>query len=278
MVTSHEYKIMLKADQFQGDRDALLERVERFWDDFTKAITPIVIDVDGELNEVKKERHIQFYDTDEPYRLRINHYVFRERIEIENNQRKQREVTLKFRHRDQDIARDRYMGVAADKEGETKFEEDIKIPFERLYSYSTKQDIGKDKKLNRMDDPVGLYPGLAEKLNQYKSDEAIRPVHGNKAHELVIQGDNKPEFRVDRNPNIDCECALIVWYKAGDQMTNPLLVEFSFKYEERGGYSGTASQRAEDVFEILQGKQMEKWVNLKGITKTAFMYSQKFED
>jgi hypothetical protein len=116
---------------------------------FKDAIDDRVLDTDKGLNKIKKRRTIRFYDT-EDRRLRANDYAFRERIDLRSGHRK---VTLKFRHLDRYVAQDRNMHATNRAEGETKFEEDIKPPFEKLYSFSTKQEIDDGKELNKLNDP-----------------------------------------------------------------------------------------------------------------------------
>jgi hypothetical protein len=130
-VTSREYKIMLNKERFIGSEDVLLERAKKFWGLFKDAIDDRVLDTDKSLNKIKKRRTIRFYDS-EDRRLRANNYAFRERIDLSSGHR---EVTLKFRHPDRYVAQDRNMHATDRDEGETKFEEDIKPPFENSTAF-----------------------------------------------------------------------------------------------------------------------------------------------
>jgi hypothetical protein len=270
IIGSREYKIMLKAEKFNGNEPTLLEAAHNFWNGFQQAIHELVIDTDGNLDKITKRRTIRFYDTD-ACRLRNNAYVFRERVDIENGMR---EVTLKFRHPDRYIAQDRDMDARDVKEGKTKFEEDIKPtlehkpPFLTLYSFSTKQKISASKKLNKMKDPVKLFPGLQNKLDNYDEDEAIKIVGPFTARELVITG---ADFQISDAPRLEAECALVVWYNNEGDHTQPKLVEFSYKYEDKDeNYTGEMAQRALAVFKKLQRLEL---ASPNSITKTACVYN-----
>ncbi|NEZ54982.1 hypothetical protein [Adonisia turfae] len=275
-VTSREYKIMLQKDRFKdcliGSQDNLLEKAREFWEDFKKIIQDIVIDTDGSLNKVKKEREIKFYDTAD-HDIRESNYVFRERVDLNTGKR---EVVLKYRHPDRYVSQDRDMTAADIDDGETKFEEDIKPPFLRLYSFSTKQPISKSKDLNKLNDLGKLYPDLKKQLKPYQKNEPIEVVGNFTAREIVITG---ADFQIRDNPKVEAKCALIAWYEVQGEEDKPVedkpvIVEFSFRYKnEQEKYSGEASEKVYDVFDKLQ-KELTEWVDLKGSTKTAYVYSR----
>ncbi len=262
-VISREYKVMLCNDLFAGDEQQLLKAASKFWDVFLQAINNIVSNVDGDLEEIADKRLIRFYDTDE-HILYKNDYIFRERQDTNTGER---EVTLKFRHLDRYVAQDRNM-ESGNTEGETKFEEDIKIPFSVLYSFSTTQKIFSNNNFNKLQDIAKLYPDLSYKLIHYREEEKIKTV-GLTIRELVIKG---ARFQIRNNPQLDSKCALIVWYDNNGDDQKPIAVEFSFKYgDENEGYTRKMAQRAYDVCQILQQK-LTSWVDLKSDTKTAYIY------
>jgi hypothetical protein len=262
-VISREYKVMLCKDLFAGDEQQLLKTANKFWDVFSQAINNIVSNVDGDLEEIADNRIIRFYDTEE-HMLYKNDYIFRERQDTNTGER---EVTLKFRHLDRYVAQDRNM-ESGNTEGETKFEEDIKIPFSVLYSFSTTQKIFRNNNFNKLQDIAKLYPDLSYKLIHYREEEKIKTV-GLTIRELVIKG---ARFQIRNNPQLDSKCALIVWYDNNGDDQKPIAVEFSFKYgDENEGYTRKMAQRAYDVCQILQQK-LTSWVDLKSDTKTAYIY------
>jgi hypothetical protein len=265
-VVSREYKLMLHAHLFTGAEDQLLRKAGAFWGALTQAIRAVVLDTDGDLDTITKRRFIRFYDTP-GQRLRQHAYIFRERVDIVSGDR---EVTLKCRHPDRYVAQDRNM-AAEGQRSKAKFEEDIKPPYQALYSYSTTQQIAADKQLNRMNDPGRLYPGLPEQLDRYDEEEALTVVGTLTARELVLTG---ADFQMGKAPKVEAECALIVWYDVQEDAQTPQVVECSFRYsnhEEQ--YSGAVAQRAYDVFQRLQGETLASWVDPASKTKTAYVYS-----
>jgi hypothetical protein len=263
-VISREYKIMLKAEQFQGETSKLLATAQLFWQDLQSRISQIVPDIEGSLEQIEKNRIIKFYDTTDKL-LRSNNYVFRERIDLDE---KTREVTLKFRHPDRYISQDRNMDARKKNKGKTKFEEDIKPDFLKLYSFSTKQEISDNKTLDTLGSISDLYPDIASKIDEFSHNTEIILVGDFIARETVITG---AQFTVRKSPTIQSECALIVWCDRKGNPHLPLLVEFSFKYEdEKEEYTAKMAQRAYEVFQALQ--KMEDWIDPNSMTKTAYTY------
>ena len=280
-IGSREYKVMLKKENFVGSQTEVIKQAENFWQAFKEAIKDIVFDTDGSLDKIEKQRAIRFYDTAK-HDLRKSDYVFRERVDInlDTGDKGKREVTLKFRHPDRYVSEDRDMSAADANKGETKFEEDIKLPFISLYSFSTKQPISNSKSLNKLNDPGELYPDLKDKMQSYQENKTIHVVGNFTAIELVIEG---ADFQIGEDPKVEAECALVVWYEnvgKEDKLEiddKPAVVEFSFKYEnEKGEYDGKVAQKAYEVFRKLkEDDSLKKWIDLEGPTKTAYIYSKK---
>ncbi|MBD2415430.1 hypothetical protein FACHB389_18850 [Nostoc calcicola FACHB-389] len=262
-VVSREYKVLLQKDLFIGNEQEILKKSHDFWQDFSQAINNIVINVNGDLDEITDQRIIRFYDSNN-YTLYCNNYILRERQDINNGER---EVTLKFRHPDRYISQDRTMN-----RGETKFEEDIKTdiktPFEVLYSFSDTQKISTTEKLDKIQDTAKLYPDLQDKLSPLQLEDEIKII-GFSIRELVIKGG---KFQIRKDPKLNSQCALIFWYEKEKNEDKPIAVEFSFKYgDENENYTRKMAQRAYDVFQILE-KQLTDWVDLESDTKTAYIY------
>ncbi|MBN3958883.1 hypothetical protein [Nostoc sp. NMS8] len=258
-VVSREYKVLLKKELFIGSEQELLKSAQNFWQAFSQAINNIIGEVNGDLQQIADQRIIRFYDTDE-YLIYKNSYILRERLDANNNER---EVTLKFRNRDRYISQDRNMN-----RGEAKFEEDIKNPFEVLYSFSDTQIISTDNKLNKIQDATQLYPDLLDKVSLLKAEQEIRTI-GVTIREIVIKG---AKFQIRNEPRLDSKCALIIWYNNNHDPEKPVAVEFSFKYGDQNEvYSRKVAQRAYDVFHILQ-EILTYWVDLDSDTKTAYIY------
>jgi hypothetical protein len=268
-VVSREYKVMLRAKLFAGGEDDLLKVAGKFWHEFKDAIDKTALGATGDLEKIAKKRTIKFYDTNK-HLLDSNSYIFRERGDIDSGEK---EVTLKFRHVDRYISQDRNMSAGDSDRGKTKFEEDIKFQkdttFVTLYSFSTTQTISNSKNLNRMKDVALLYPDVQDRLADYDEDDSIEVLRGFTARELVIVG---AEFQIGKNPRLDSECALIVWYDNSRQAKVPEVVEFSFKYGSKNGeYNREVAYRSYEVFQILQ-TGLSAWIDRNSKTKTAFVY------
>ena len=261
-VTSREYKIMLKANLFNGSENDLIQATKDFWDDLKVSIpnttgTPAIT----------KKRLIRFFDTTNNKLKDDNNYVFRERVDLLNNN--QREVTLKYRHPDRFLSQDRNMDAFTPSDGETKFEEDIKPDFQSMYSYSTTQEISSSKNLNKMNDPVGLYPGLEDELDSYDSTEAISKVNGFTANEKVLKDFY---FKVRNSPEVLAKCSVTAWYDDDGSSTEPVVVEFSFKYlASNEDYTGKMAKKAIVAYDAV--KDLSSWIDNNSLTKTAYVYS-----
>jgi hypothetical protein len=266
-IISREYKLLLRATLFQGADTQLIRSAKIFWHDFGRAVGTIARDTDGRL-AAKERRLIRFYDTAD-HRLHRSDYAFRERIDEATGQR---EVTLKFRHPDRYLAASRDLAPASSRDAKTKFEEDIKVPFQGLYSHSTTHPIGGSKNLNKLHDPCRLFPGLSKRLDHYDDDEPITPVGAVTARELVLTGIH---VRIGNSHEVEADCALIVWYDAAGDRHRPEVVEFSFRYGDHDeGYDGKAARHAYEISQILQTPALCDWVDPAGTTKTAYAYDR----
>jgi hypothetical protein len=269
-VTSREYKVMLRRNRFTGDEAQLLSVAGEFHRDLKKAVKGIEINTHGDLARIKNRRSIRFYDT-AAHHLIAGQYIFRERRDAATDER---EVTLKFRHPDRHIAQDRDMDAApdggdGDGNARTKFEEDIKVPFASLYSFSTTLRIARDKKLNKLSDVARMFPDIVNRLNGFSEGKRLLVVNGFTAKELVIVGAG---LQFAKTPDMDAECGLIVWYDQARSDKKPVAVEFSFRYGDKNeNYRGEVVRCAFEAFGALQ-VALNKWVDPKKGTKTAHVY------
>jgi hypothetical protein len=264
-VISREYKIMLRSKVFAGGDQQLLQVASNFWHDFKQAIDKTVGDKDGNLAKINNRRTIEFYDTDD-HRLNKNSYIFRKRVNLDTGGQ---EVTLKFRHPDRYLSQDRNMKAADSDIAKTKFEEDIKPAFVTLYSYSTTQKISDTTHLRTMKDVARLYPALSGEVDDYDEHADIEVINGFTAREVVVEG---AKFRVGKEPKIESDCALIVWYDDRGDPKKPVVAEFSFRYGNKGGeYEKEVAHRSYTVFQILQ-EDLPTWIDPDSKTKTAFVF------
>ena len=263
-VVSREYKVMLRAEKFAGTPKQLLGSARRLWTDFTRSVEPIVLETEGSLDKIAKQRLIVFLDSKAQH-LRAGGYIFRVRRTLDGGQP---EVTLKFRHPDRYIVEGRQMKSPRIRT-KTKFEEDIKTPFVSLYSLSTRGRVGKKDIPASLDDVSRLFPDLSKRLRAVDGAAALSEVNGFTARELVITG---PLLRIGMTPTIHVECALIVWYNEKGAANEPVAVEFSYRYGNAAGeYGGKVARRAFDMFATMQN-DMTDWLDPNPRTKTAFVY------
>ncbi len=263
LVTSREYKVMLRPELFNGDETAFAAAVGRFWADLGARLARIDIPVEGDFGEVKAIRLIRFFDTDDQG-LHGESYIVRERLDTESEER---QVTLKFRHPDRYVAGDRVM-EAASETAKTKFEEDVKPPFVSVFSFSTTADLDAAAELGTLGDVADIFPGLKDAVDELPWEAPLQLVSGFTAKEVVLAGANILLGKRD----IPAECAMVLWYDEGEQDITPVVAEFSFKYgDDQEDYRGSVARDAYDVLTALQN-DLTDWVDPNPRTKTSFVY------
>ena len=280
---SREYKLMLEASRFRGSNP--LSAIDEMWNGPIRRLIQGLdgIKPEGGAFELEKDRAVRFWDTggDDKCALRKHGYVFRERVKMKNGKEvgKKREVTLKFRHQEAERVTVKDMrGTHAD--AKQKFELDIGrgsnpgLPLRLIYSKSTKQPIGKNKKINNMRDPLELYPKLAKGLREEGAsvdpDRKLERVSGLTVREHVYE-----EPAVDLGDR-QAELSVTLWYdeKQGG-LTEPLLAELSFKIEasdQHPAFSTETLNRAEALFLAMAALP---WADSNASTKTSFVYQYR---
>jgi hypothetical protein len=270
-VVSREYKVMLRPNRFSGEKNALLQASEAFWQDCSQCTAQIVVKATGAFKKGDDDRYIAFYDT-AGHDLYKAKYILRQRWDVGDEKRNDvgtKEVTLKFRHQDRYIAQDRVMQVSTAHRARTKFEEDIKIPFVSVYSFSTTARRCQGV-INDLRDIGRLFPDIQHRLGPVPKTP-VRIVNGFTAREVVLTG---AAFQIARTPKVEAQCALIVWYDDHGERNKPVVVEFSYRYGNKDEiYQGARIRRAFEIFERLQTK-LSKWVDSSLPTKTAFVYGR----
>ncbi|PHR81276.1 MAG: hypothetical protein COA59_15990 [Colwellia sp.] len=260
-VGSREYKILLNTSSFTGNSSVRAYKVNNYWTVLKNVIenSSIERNTSGSLS-LEKDRTVIFYDVEGSCDLFNADYIFRERIDNRN-----REVTLKYR------SPDRFIATKKDMDGtkagwKSKFEEDLAAPFISKYSFSTKQDIGNGKNLNKMDDAVGLYPGLEDE----NFDETLDI---DKVGNLTINEYVYKNASVDLGA-LDSEFSLTLWYNESVSTTQPIVAEISFKYEETNeAFTNNVVTRAKNLFAAMQqDTALVIWNAQNSLTKTATVY------
>ncbi len=272
---SYEYKLMLQADRFAESERT--EALQQLWSQDLAARLAALAGASpkGKAFMLKNDRAVRFWDS-ATCLLDRSGYSFRERVEIEDGEEdaKEREVTLKFRGDNRTAAAGK--DLSAENKGKTKFEVDVgamKGQAEgqrQLFSKSTKQDIKAGKKLNKLDDPLGLYPGLGDDLNA--AGQTVDPkaplliVSGLTAHELVFDGP------VALLGDDEAAFSLTLWFDdSTGSLDQPLLAELSFIFKtDDGEVSPETLALANGLFKAMLALPQR---DASAETKTRFVYT-----
>jgi hypothetical protein len=265
-VESREYKIMLRSTRFKGDAGALADRANDFFGELAHLAAPLTPGTEGRFEDDGKRRRVTFWDTGKQH-LNEAGYICRHRENLENGSR---EVTLKFRHYDRHVSQDRNM-TARGERAKTKFEEDIKKPFVSLYSFSTTVPVEDERPFRRLEDVARLFPGIEAGIRRHDRNERVAMVNDFTARELVLEG---AKIKLAKMPKVHAGCALIVWYRGDRDSSQPVAVEFSFRYGDKDErYGGEPAARAFAVFAALQ-RDLDHWLSKTTLTKTALVYGK----
>ena len=260
-IGSREYKLLLNTRLFTGNELIRTSKVNDYWIALKRVIKEGALksNTSGSLS-LDKNRTISFYDVQGSCDLFNAGYSFRERVENDG-----RKVTLKFRSADQPIANAKDIR-GKKSNAKSKFEEDITAPFISTYSSSTTQKIGKNKNLNKMDDPVGLFPGLK---NEY-FDESLAI---NKVSHLTVSEYVYKNATADLD-SVDAEFSLTLWYNEAESKTQAIVAEISFKYkDDHSRFSDEVGTRAKALFiEMQTSPQLINWNSPDSLSKTATIY------
>lgn len=261
-IISREYKLVLQKLHFAGNGSEPVKKANEFLEALRKNCNLVI---KGKNFSATKKRQIRFYDTSD-FALNARGYIVRLREYSSSNER---ELTLKFRHPDRFVSEQRDMSCDKKRNAETKFEEDIKAPFISLYSFSTTQTIGQNKKSKSVQHLIRLYPGLSGEIGKEDREKDLTLVNGQFIDETVITG---PAIRLSSDPAIAAECALILWQQKNENPSAPAIVEFSFRYgDKKQRYGRDVAQKAFEIFTGIQ-KNMKEWIEKEGMTKTGFVY------
>ncbi|WP_025565744.1 hypothetical protein [Psychromonas sp. SP041] len=266
-VGTREYKILLNPSLFTGHESVRMSKINDYWKVLKNLIEKGALKskASGRLN-LEKSRTVSFYDVKGSCDLLNAGYSFRERIEDSK-----RKVTLKFRSSDQLLASIQDLSGTKPK-AKSKFEEDVAVPFISTYSSSTTQKIGKGKKLNKMDDPVRLYPGLKNKL--FDENLAIEKVSGLTVSEYVYKNTAVKIGSIDEIAALNAEFTLTLWYNELVSKTQAIVAEISFKYKtDNEHFNSKVDTRAKVLFTMMQEHpQLANWSSINSQSKTAVIY------
>ncbi|MEQ8655424.1 MAG: hypothetical protein RIC87_23420 [Kiloniellales bacterium] len=273
---SYEYKLMLQPEGFlESRRD---ESIVALWNkDIAESLSAVSgAEASGTSFFPEKDRAVRFWDNESCLLLRHG-YAFRERVKIKDGDERKdkRKVTLKYRNEERATAAAK--DLSSKESGKSKFERDVTAgrepnsPPRSIYSKSTTQTIKSGKKLNRLDDPLGLYPALAADLEaqgaEFDEDAPLSVVADLTVREQVYEG---PLASLGEQ---GAAFSLTLWFDSeAGSLDRPLLAELSFKVENAAGQAADAEvlARAERLFEALLDLPQR---DASACTKTRSLYA-----
>jgi hypothetical protein len=270
-VKSREYKMMVDT-LLCADLEAALSSIRGETEDLARSFG---LGFTGKFDaEDPKERTILFLDTPD-FTVRQNGLLLRQRVKRTDGTT---EYTLKCRSPDRYIAEGMDLSPGARLESESKFEEDIGVPFVSRFSHSTtvtldaQEDLAGDNYPTRLSTAAGLFRGLLALQRDglpCAPETALTPVRGLNVIERVFNGP-KIHFPHERGPSpaTPADVALILWSKG--RKGRMLTAEFSFRYKaEREAFPANVASGAKRFFEGLQHLD---WTRPEAVTKTQYMY------
>lgn len=264
LVDSKEYKLVLRVDRF-ADRP---RGVDEFWSSVRAVAEGIPLQV-NDSDEEPEQRQVRFLDTTD-FQLRDNYqYLFRERIELKDDEsrKKQKKITLKYRGTSIEQAKSRNMTAAEGKkkDREEKLEEDVIPPLERKFSKSGETKVKTKREFGKVRDIAACFPGLAALPIQ---DEDVHVVNNFQGHELKID-----VGRIELTKHHEAQASFTFWYDQTSQ-GELLVAEFSYAYELDKGHAADrqkANCRADELFQAIQ-EQLREWIDVSDRTKTDVAY------
>lgn len=274
-ITSREYKLLLSTTRFRkrdSVADEWLELVKRA---IRRAGGAILSQKELEAAEAKakkkdpgdwpdkqpeawieKQRETSFLDTRDES-LRNQGWILRLR-----RKGKGTDVTVKFR------CPDRLLSALQDASsplgGDGKFEEDVVPPFSSQYSRSTTLKDQKDDALPRtLDQAAALFPALG--TLGIIGQTPLETVGGLVVNEIARRVGG---FRFGDGPVL--EMSHTFWYVGETEGHYPMVAEFSFEFEPKGGTFDPATiEGASKVYRELQAQA--GWLDVAGTTKSSLV-------
>jgi hypothetical protein len=285
-ITSREYKLLLNTERFR-DRIAGARLFWRMLDFLVRNQDNQVIPDSADPEKDKVERRTTWYLDTPGYELQRANVTLRVRDELEAKVegKKRYKVTLKYR------APDRYTAAGCDptpdpdrvKKHDIKFEEDVTPPFISKFSYSASFRTDELPRIEKVQDAVELFPGLAHYGIHEKAP--IQLVNGFRAHEVLhyigkLKLDKMPATRALELPDFVVKVALSHWYLLENEDDYPLVTEFAFGFEATEGddkdddrlekFPPTVVAGANRLFRDVQNQA--GWLSPFGMTKTAYLF------
>ena len=270
-VISREYKVIVDSS-LCVDLDAALSSI---LDDSGDLARSLGLGFAGKFDSVDpKERTIRFLDTPDST-VRQNGLLLRQRVKRKSGTT---EYTLKCRTPDRYVAASRDLSPGRKLKHESKFEEDIGVPFISRFSHSTTISLDADEELvgekypKTLSAATKLFPGLLSLHHDAlpcAPETALAPVNGLKVFERVYSGPivHFPNVR-DGSSSTPASVALILWSKG--KKGRMLTAELSFRYTD--GQEAFPADVASGAKLFFEGLQHLDWTRPEAMTKTQYMY------
>lgn len=274
-VTSREYKVIVDGSLFADVEVGLSDIL----DDLGDLGRSVGVEVSGKFDDKDpNERSILFLDTPD-YTLHENGLLLRQRVKGKSGKT---EYTLKCRTEDRYIAEGKDLSSVAGLKPDSKFEEDIGVPFVSRFSHSTTVELDEDDDLAGKKFPKSLlaagnrlFPGMRAVHRDglpCPPSTALAPVNSLQVVERVFKG---PEIHFPKGRNRRTatagSVALILWSKG--KKGRLLTAEFSFRYQDDNeAFSPEVASAAKRFFEGLQHLD---WARPEASTKTQYMYGDR---
>lgn len=270
-VTSREYKVIIDGSLF-ADPAAALDVVREDTGDLAGSVG---VEVVGEFDpEDPKERTILFLDTPD-LTLRHNGLLLRRRVKQRSGKT---EYTLKARTEDRYVAAGADLRAGPGLAAESKFEEDIGVPFVSRFSHSATVTPGEGSESADAPLPTTLgaaaelFPGvLATRRDGLACAPGtpLVPVNGLEAFERVYTGPSVRLARGHSRPaSATASVAVVLWTKGAKGRV--LTAEYSFRCEDEAEAFPPAVAAAARLF--FTGLQRLDWCRPGGPTKTQYLY------
>ena len=274
-VTSREYKVIVDGSLFADVKAGLSDIL----DDLGDLGRSVGVEVSGKFDDKDpNERSILFLDTPD-YTLHENGLLLRQRVKRKSGKT---EYTLKCRTEDRYIATGKDLTAVAGLKADSKFEEDIGVPFVSRFSHSTTVELDEDDDLAGKKLPKTLlaarnrlFPGVLAIRHDglpCTPETTLAPVNSLQVFERVFKG---PEVRFPKGRNRQesptGSVALILWSKG--EKGRILTAEFSFRYQDDNeDFSPEVASAAKRFFE---GLQRLDWARPEASTKTQYLYGDR---
>jgi len=274
-LTSREYKIMLNNDLFK-DRDEGIKKI-------TSIIKSQVESQNGTFTPVipeEKFKTVWYLDTKnhDLYENKNNGLLIRVK---ENHSKSEYKVEFKIRNSSKakaasyDLSNPVKNPIYDFKKKQYKFEEDIKTPFDNIFSVSSVFEYMQEPDLHSYRDIESIYPSIALEIPD--KNESLVKVNGFEAIEF------NPDIGQIYFPNgKSAEIQLSLWYLPVERSI-PCIVEFDIGVEAEKPSNNENDDKFEEfpqskVLEIdhLYEKLQDKTIGIANLesskTKTQFVY------